>query len=470
MRYRRYLIAVIVLLSAVTGLSASGTQFVQSHRTGEVIEKVVCKDPDYSYALYLPSSYTSKNRWPMLYLLDARGRALVPLERFREVAEQYGYIVASSYDTQSDGPIEPAMKAVRALWRDTHLRFQIDNRRVYMAGFSGEARLACLMADAAPGSVTGVVACGAGFSPTSPPRKGMRFSFFGLVGNTDFNHDELIKLDSTLDGLDVQHRIEVFDGGHEWPPPERCAEAIEWMELGAMRLNRRPGDEILVESLFSKRLDQAEAFEEAGRIYQAFHQYDSLARDFAGLHDIVGVGRKAALLRDSEDLQSFLEQREKRIERDEAYLKMAARTLAQLVPNDPAGLHNARNELKLSTLEKRARNTDDEDESLSARRTLESVFVQTAFYLPRELMERGDFGRAVLVLTIASEIRPENAYVWYSLARAQARAGNEGSAVKSLRRAVENGLSDIAQLKEDPDLESLQGRKDFLELLAEMAQ
>jgi tetratricopeptide (TPR) repeat protein len=297
----------------------------------------------------------------------------------------------------------------------------------------------------------------------------MRFSFFGLVGNTDFNHDELIKLDSTLDGLDVVHRIEVFDGGHEWPPLEWCAEAIEWMELEAMRLNRRPRDEVLVEGLFSKRLERAEAFEKTGRIYKAFHQYDSLARDFAGLRDVVEVERKTAEIRNSEELQSYLEQREKRIERDETYLKMAARTLAQLAPNDPAGLHNARKRLKLSILEKRARHTDDEDESLSARRSLESVFVQTAFYLPRELMERGDFGRAVLVLTIASEIRPENGYVWFSLARAQARAGNEGSAVKSLRRAFENGLSDITQMKEDPDLQSLSGRGDFLELLAEMA-
>ncbi len=466
MRFFHHWVAVVGLLFAGTELFARVAQPGRNYLTGEVVEKVVCKDPDYSYALYLPSSYNSKKRWPILYILDARGRALVPLERFREVAEQYGYIVASSYDTQSDGPIEPAMKAVRALWRDTHLRFQIDNKRVYMAGFSGEARLACLMADAAPGSVTGVIACGAGFSPNSPPRKGMRFSFFGLAGNTDFNHDELIKLDSTLDGLDVVHRIEVFDGGHEWPPQEWCAEAIEWMELEAMRLNRRPQDEVLVESLFSKRLERAEAFKETGLVYQEFHQYDSLARDFAGLRDVVEVERKAAEIRNSEELQSYLEQREKRIERDETYLKMAARALAKLVPNDPAGLHNARNELKLSTLKKRARNTDDEDESLSARRTLESVFVQTAFYLPRGLMERGEFGRAVLVLTIASEIRPENAYVWHSLARAQARAGNEGAAVKSLRRAVENGLSDIAQLNEDPDLESLHGRKDFLELLA----
>jgi tetratricopeptide (TPR) repeat protein len=336
-----------------------------------------------------------------------------------------------------------------------------------MAGFSGEARLACLMADGAPGSVTGVIACGAGFSPNKPPRKGMRFSFFGLAGNTDFNHDELIKLDSTLDDLDVVHRIEVFDGGHEWPPPEWCAEAVEWMELGAMKLNRRPRDETLVSSLFSKRLERAEGFEVAGRVYQAYHQYDSLARDFVGLHDVEEIDRKVALLRDSEEIQSFLEKREKRMERDEAYLKKAVGTLARLASDDPASLHKARTRLSLATLKSRARNTDDEEESLSAQRALSSVFIHAAYYAPGELMERGEYERAIGNLSIASEIRPENPYVWYNLARAQARADREGLAVKSLRKAVENGLSEI-RLEEEPDLELLQGRKDFLELIAEM--
>lgn len=84
-------------------------------------------------------------------------------------------------------------------------------------------------------------------------------------------------------------------------------------------------------------------------------------------------------------------------------------------------------------------------------------------------MEREEFERAVLTLSVAAEIRPESPYVWLSLARAHAMAGSEGLAVKSLRRAVENGLSDTQQLEDDPDLKSLKDREDFIELLSEMA-
>jgi tetratricopeptide (TPR) repeat protein len=156
------------------------------------------------------------------------------------------------------------------------------------------------------------------------------------------------------------------------------------------------------------------------------------------------------------------------MERDEAYLKKAVGTLAQLDSGDPASLHRARTRLNLATLMKRARNTDGEEEGLSAQRVLESVFVHAAFYAPRDLMEQGDYERAILHLSIASEIRPENPYVWYNLARVQARIGREGAAVKSLHRAVDSGLNDPDRLEEEPDLTSLQDREDFIDLLNEL--
>jgi hypothetical protein len=173
-----------VIVTTAT-LSYASQQELSRLQTGDVVEKLVCgEDPAYSYALYLPSSYTPETRWPIVYALDARGRAMVPMECFREAAERYGYIVASSYDTRSDGPVGPSENAVHLLWRETHRRFAIDGRRIYMAGFSGMARLASRMADAVPGSVTGVIACGAGFPLDRPPHGRLPFAFFGIAGTT----------------------------------------------------------------------------------------------------------------------------------------------------------------------------------------------------------------------------------------------------------------------------------------------
>ena len=83
--------------------------------TGVVVEHVACgTDPTQTYALYLPSSYTTERQWPALILMDPRGRALAPIDLFREAAERRGYILMSSYDTSSDGPWEPKPD----LWKD----------------------------------------------------------------------------------------------------------------------------------------------------------------------------------------------------------------------------------------------------------------------------------------------------------------------------------------------------------------
>jgi poly(3-hydroxybutyrate) depolymerase len=93
---------------------------------------------------------------------------------FRRAAESYGWIVVSSWNTASDGPLEPNIAASRALWADTHARFSLDDDRVYAAGLSGTVRLSCLLALAAPGTVSGVIGASAGYPVGVEPRKGIR--------------------------------------------------------------------------------------------------------------------------------------------------------------------------------------------------------------------------------------------------------------------------------------------------------
>ena len=109
-----------------------------------------------------PPAYTPDRAWPILYAFDARGQALVPAKAFQEAAEKYGWIVASSYNSASDGLIDPNFAAMRALWADTHARFAIDDQRVYAAGFSGTVRFSCILALSAPGTIAGVIGAGAG--------------------------------------------------------------------------------------------------------------------------------------------------------------------------------------------------------------------------------------------------------------------------------------------------------------------
>ncbi|HYO16657.1 MAG TPA: hypothetical protein VE685_25950 [Thermoanaerobaculia bacterium] len=435
---------------------------------GEVVPKVACVGhPDQSYALYLPSSYTPDRPWPILYILDPRGRGATAAEIFRAGAERFGYILASSNNSASDTAMSPNFDAMRAVWNDTHARFPLDERRVYAAGFSGTVRAACTLAMTAPGSIRGIIGAGAGFPFDRPPTKDTPFAYFGTVGTEDFNYYEVLDLEEKLHSLALPHRIDVFDGTHQWPPPELAARAMGWMTLHAMRTGAREKDPALIETLWNEDLAQARSAESGG-VYRVFRAWSALATTFAGLRDTAEADRKVAELKTSEALRRDLAEREKRTRRDKEYLQQAPGILARLNPSgEPVALGQMINALKIPELKKREQ-SDDPEERLSARRILNTLSAQTSFYLPRSFAERKQWDRALFVLSIAAEIRPEDPGIWYSAAVFHARKGERRKALADLRRAVEAGWKDAERVETHEAFAPFRDDGEFRKIVAEI--
>jgi predicted Zn-dependent protease len=89
-----------------------------------------------------------------------------------------------------------------------------------------------------------------------------------------------------------------------------------------------------------------------------------------------------------------------------------------------------------------------------ADRILANVFVQTSYYLPQRYIERKDFRRAILMLSVATEARPAEPSGWIAMARAQAMNGNPREARRALRQALDHG-ADAGRLRADPELAPL---------------
>ncbi len=437
---------------------------------GEVVPNVVCAaQPEQTYAAYLPSAYDPARPAPILYLLDARRRALEPLERFREAAERYGWILGSSYNSESDGPFAPNIHAMRAMWEDTHRRFSIDPRRVYIAGFSGTARAACRLAQTAEkGSFAGVIGCGGGFADDFPPTRDLPFAYFGTTGNTDFNYGEMRRLDATLSSLGVRHRLAVFDGRHSWPPPAVCEKAVEWMDLEAMRRGARPRDEALAAQWLEGATAEAAALEAAGQRGDALARYREIVADFDGMADLTAARASLARLEADREARRELERRVKlEDEEKRTYEDLARKLMADLRSEDPVPPQRVAQDLRLPALRKRAESGQTEAERLSARRLLSALFVQTSYYLPKDYLSRRDARRAALCAAIATEVSPERAgAVWYNFACLQAQSGDRKGALASLAAAVDKGFRDADLIEKEPDLESLRGEEDFRRIVA----
>src|SRR5258708_16787048 len=127
-----------LVLAALTGAVASG----ESVPLGQIIDDVQCAaDASQHYSLYLPSNFTPTRRWPVILAYDAGGRGRRAVERYKDGAEKYGYIVAGSNNSRN-GPWEISLNAAKAMTGDVDKRFPVDPKRIYTAGMSRRARVA----------------------------------------------------------------------------------------------------------------------------------------------------------------------------------------------------------------------------------------------------------------------------------------------------------------------------------------
>lgn len=459
-------------------LVACGFLFAQAQAPfpqRQVVAKVPCRaDPAQSYALYLPSNYSREKTWPILYAFDPGARGNVPVEDFQGAAEEYGYIVVGSNNSRN-GPWEVNLAAAQAMWEDTHERFALDAGRVYMTGFSGGARVACGLARVLRGRVAGVIACGAGFpiGPGAGPAKDTPFIFFGTVGIRDFNFAELKELDKTLDDLGLAHRIEVFAGGHDWAPSPLATEAIEWMEIQAMKRGKRERDKALIDKLYEKRAGEARKLTEAGDLARAFHRYQAVADEFDGLRDISEVRTILGRMQDSKGVKDALKRetkRENRIASLEAeYLGVfdqvtnAIRTAGV----SPAEISEMVQQMNLSERRAQAEANKETEESIAAERFVRRALVHT-FEQARDALARKDFRSATLYLQITVECAPDSPVVHYTLARAYALNKENKNALAALRKAVEKGYADREGIEKNADFEPLRSLPGYAKLIEQL--
>ncbi len=417
----------------------SGADDAMEYPPGAVIERIACQtDPERTYAARIPSDGADGSPRPALFVMDPRGRALHALALFEAAAEHHGWIVVSSWDTLSDGPREPNELAMRAMLPDVQKRFRVDPLRIYLAGFSGTARVAWDFAVRIRG-VAGIVGVGGGLPAGMDPPAAGDFVFFGSAGTTDFNYEEMRALDARLDETGIRHRVAYFDGPHDWCPPDRCAEAIAWLDLQAMRDGLRVKDEAFVEALFAGSMKRAADLEAAGELHPAWRVFRAAVEDFAPLRDVSAVRIEAERLGASKEVRRA-ERRAARFARDQARYEAALYDfLAEFGRSGPFRHARSLAQLQVRRILGRAADTDDPDAARAAQRIVELAFTNLSFYETRDYIARKDWDRAAAMLAIAAEFKPSHPRVCYGLARVRAQQGRTSEAIEALTCAIDSG-------------------------------
>jgi hypothetical protein len=368
-------------------------------------------DSTQAYALFLPPGYTTTRRWPIVFVLDPRGRALLALELFRPAAERLGFVIMSSYNSLSDGPPEPNVRAINAMIGSAQTRLAVDTRRFYLAGFSGTARASVNFALELRHHVAGVLADGAsvGFSPDGIEvvfAGDSTFGYFAATGEDDFNHEEVRAAAERLRLSRVPYRLEVFAGPHSWPPSDVCGRALEWFQLRAMTSGLAAPDSAWLRERLSADVARAETLEKAGRWDDAQRQFREIAQDYAAWPAAPDANIRAGEIAQRPEFRRYLEERRAVAEQDERQATELQRALIWArQQRSPPSISELSDKLKIRAMQGRAARGDSVV-AASARRMLARVFVFVSFYEPRTYLAAHDSARALRMLEVALLIAP----------------------------------------------------------------
>jgi tetratricopeptide (TPR) repeat protein len=81
------------------------------------------------------------------------------------------------------------------------------------------------------------------------------------------------------------------------------------------------------------------------------------------------------------------------------------------------------------------------------------------------LHNRGEYDEALKLLRQAAEMQPRSDHAQYCLAAASAKAGDNASALRALRQAVELGVQNRTQARSDSDFDALREDEEFAALV-----
>ncbi len=474
MGIKRIVLGVMAACALCVGLAAQDEVAGEvTFETGKVIRSVSCRVSEaQTFALYLPKKYNKERAWPILYAFDPAARGAIPVELFSQAAERYGYIVVGSNNSKN-GPREPVIEAMSAIWHETHRLFNIDNKRVYVTGFSGGARVSTFFYNVARSPVAGIIACGAGLSQLVTPERVRPSLYYGIVGTADFNYREMTHLDQLLDNAGVSHAIRVYEGSHTWPPEDVCLQAIQWMEAMAVRQHIAAVDDDVLQAIFDEEMSRARQLETGGKIAMAASAYRIILGLFPKRPEAEGIRATVARLEGSKDYKTFLKREEARKNRELSIVANLYKVLSSIYQDDPAQLQPAGllNTLKLDSLKKSARSKDIYEQGLGLRQ-LYNLATQARTEAGK-LHQKHDYLKAIVLYEIALEAggeSPYRPYDYYNLACAFSCAGEKKKALKNLDSAVDAGFDRLETLQTDPDLNAVRGEPGFAAIAAKIKQ
>lgn len=410
---------------------------LSSQTPGKVTPHIVCDiNKEHSYALYLPSDYSEDKQWPALFLYSANGNGMAGMEKFRPAAEKYGYILVGSHNYRN-GPVDQGFEAARILLEEVTQKYPVNMQRIYTGGMSGGARMATTVA-VVTNKIVGVVAIGASFNFLNRPTAKNSFAYIGVAGDKDMNYLELVKATRDVRDLSMKSHMIVYDGKHRWCEEPQATEAVEWLELHAIKKGLKDDQNNFSETFLKQQLARGEEWREAQQLTKAGSLYESL-RLFYGVDASTEITSAITVLQKEKGYKKQNRVRNSILEKEgerEKEIRAGFKQIDQVMKSDSVFRWWQTRTMEWRKEQKGAKTPEARN---SATRSLGFIGL-FAFSTASPHLSGGQWHQALPYLKVASLINPDHPDVNYFMAKLYALNSDMRNSRKHQKKAAKAGF------------------------------
>lgn len=413
-------------------------------------------DPNVHYSVYLPENYTGSTLHPLLLMFDPHGDDRGPLERYKALADRYGFILMSSVESRNGNDARVSAGILQALDRECNKIARADTNNLNCGGFSGGARVAAMLA-LGTGRYKGLVLSGAGFPAGNwkgiPPHV-----ILGYAGQRDMNLAELRQLKPEAK-LESRYQFISSEDGHAWPDSSSMEKAFIAFVCNSRRDRYGSVTDSLIRFAVSRYRDLLRQDSDKGRPLLDSYNYLNFLRCFDGLEDISMEEKAYRNLLNNSEYQSAIKKEELLMKEEEKKVNELTAAFMQ----KPAEWWQAELSSWMDTsafLYEKSR--------IAMHCRVQGKLSLIAYSSLNRALQAGMPNESRYFASLYVAIDPGNKEAWYLLALTFAREGKMGQAMESLEKAGALGFRERARLEAETAFAPLRADNRYQTILNQM--
>ena len=459
----KYCIFICLLVFIFHGYSQNLT-----YKKGVIIDTIEVNNSNgESFALYLPEEFNSDVPSPIVFIFDPAARGRYGLIPFIEAADKYQMILVCSNSSRNMA-YETNFSIADRWFKDIFSRFTIDPTKMYLAGFSGGARLASTIA-VLSGQFKAVVGCGAAFSGNSGhwPVSGDQFYFAGLVGNQDMNYQEMIKAADWLDRIGMSNQIFIFEDDHRWPDAKYISKAFDWFYLLDIKKNLVSDDRNFLDRYLVDQLTEAQFLSNQSQVIEAVLQYERIIKDLDDYFTLDSLNVKVKELKNSKDYKKSLKSRKEIASEESAWTTKLISKVTEEMKKGESRDNFRWLQKELAKLDKEYVGSSRKDYQHLGRRLQQMLFAMVIENFETSV-SKGNNKDAQYLAQLSVAIWGDEPWVRIRLAKGFAVLEEKDKALSHLQAAIDNGWDNKEWILKTKAFNILTDLKEFQLLLQDL--